>query len=536
MAATEMPVALPGAASERDPEPVSPGLRERRGWATAIVTLTVLGAVLRIIVAQQSLFGDELSTYWISATHSLGGVLSLLYSSGHIQHAEITPPLSFVASWLTTRFGSTAFLLRVPSLLAGIATIPLVYALGVRSVGRRAGFVAAAFTCLSPFMIYYSSEARAYGELMFFVTAAVLSMLLALDTGRTRYWVAYALASAAAFYTHYTCVFVLGVAFVWVLWAHPRTRRQALLANVGAALLLTPWIPGLIRDLQSPTVKILSAIAQFTPGAIRVDLEHWAIGYPYALSHTSSLTGTGLSALPGVAALCLLALAVVAAAVGLLYGWRRAHPRVSRESRPLLVAALMVATPAGEVIVSAFSNHIVGVREFAASWPFLAVFVAACISAAGRRLGLASAALAVAAFVFGAVDMLRPQFQRPDYQAAAAYVSAHAKPGDVVIDESGQKGLTPGPLTGFDSAFHGRVTIVRALSPAERTYPFLLLPPVALRPAIGQAVAAANGHPIFVVGLSRPRIAFPGGYHLTAVQRYPGLAETVVAVYDRSRP
>lgn len=532
MAATEIAVALPGAASERDPKPVVPGLRDRRGWAGAIVVLTVLGAVLRIIVAQQSLFGDELSTYWISATHSLGGVLSLLYSSGHIQHAEISPPLSFVGSWLTTRLGSTAFLLRLPSLVAGIATIPLVYALGVRSVGRRAGLVAAAFTSLSPFMIYYSTEARAYGELMFFVTAAVLSMLLALDTGRRRYWVAYALASAAAFYTHYTCVFVLGVAFVWLLWTRPQTRRQALVANVGAALLLTPWIPGLISDLQSPTVRILSGISQFTPGAIRVDLEHWAIGYPYALSHTSSLTGTGLSALPGVAAICLLGVSVVTVAVGLLYAWRRARPRVSRNSRPLLIVALMVATPAGESIVSAFGNHIVGVREFAASWPFLALFVATCISAAGRRVGVASAALAVAAFVFGAVDMLRPQFQRPDYQAAAAYVAAHAKPGDVVIDESGQKGFTPGPLTGFEAAFHGRETVLRALAPPERTYP-MIAPPVPLRSAIDQAVALAGGRRIYVVGIALPRIAFPDAYRLTTVQRYPGLAETVVAVYSR---
>src|SRR5947209_4342217 len=163
MAATEMQVAPRGA--------VSPGGSQRgtllRACASragaAVVALTVIGGTLRIIAARQSLFGYELSTYWISATHSLGGVLSLLYSHGHIKHAEITPPLSFVASWLTTRLGQTAFLLRMPSIVAGTLTIPLVYMLGVRSVGRRAALLAAALTCLSPFMIYYSSEARAYG-------------------------------------------------------------------------------------------------------------------------------------------------------------------------------------------------------------------------------------------------------------------------------------------------------------------------------------------------------------------------------------
>ena len=74
-----------------------------------------------------SVFADELSTYWISARHSLGGVLSLLYSTGRIQHAEITPPLSFLASWLTTRLGGSPELLRLPALLAGTATIPLIF-------------------------------------------------------------------------------------------------------------------------------------------------------------------------------------------------------------------------------------------------------------------------------------------------------------------------------------------------------------------------------------------------------------------------
>jgi uncharacterized membrane protein len=531
MAATEMSVAPRAAASGREDSLV--GRARVTGWTAAVAALTVLGGTLRVIAARQSLFGDELSTYWISATHSLGGVLSLLDSSGHIQHAEITPPLSFVGSWFTWRLGHSAFLLRLPSVLAGTATIPLVYTLGLRSVGRRAGLVAAAFTCLSPFMIYYSSEARAYGLLMFFVTCAVLSMLLALDTGRRRYWVCYAVASAAAFYTHYTGVFVLGVAFVWLLWTHPGARRQALAANGGAALLVVPWIPGLISDLRSPTVKILSGIAHFTPQAVRVDIEHWAIGYPYALPHTRALTATGLAALPGVAALVLLGLAGLTTVAGLLYAWRNARPRFRRDSRVLLVGALMVATPVGECVVSAFGNHILGVREFAASWPFLALFVAACIAASGRRVGMAAAVLAVAAFVLGAVDMLAPRFRRPDYAAAAHYVAAHIRPGDIVIDETGSNGLSPGPLTGFDAAFDGRETIIRANAPQERTHPFLLLPPVALRTAIDQATIQARGARIFLVGEELPGIVFPRAYRLMAVQRYPGLAETVVGVYAR---
>src|SRR5207302_10785636 len=186
-----------------------PAVRRPTAAAVTVAALTVLGAAVRVIVAHQSVFADELSTYWISATHSLGGVLSLLYSTGRIHHAEITPPLSFLASWLTTRAGSSPDLLRLSALLAGTATIPLVYLLGLRTVGRRAALLATAITALSPFMIYYSTEARAYGLLMLLTLASTLAMLLALDTRRARWWVLYAVAAVSALWTHYTCAFVL---------------------------------------------------------------------------------------------------------------------------------------------------------------------------------------------------------------------------------------------------------------------------------------------------------------------------------------
>ncbi len=507
----------------------------------AVVAVTAVGAVLRVIVAHQSVFADELSTYWISVTHSLSGVLSLLYSTGRIQHAEITPPLSFLASWLSTRPGSTVELLRAPALLAGTATIPLVYLLGRRSVGRRAGLLAATLTALSPFMIYYSAEARAYGPMMFLLTAAVLSMLLAIDTRRGRYWALYAAFSAAAFYTHYTCAFVLAVALVWVLWSEPAVRRQALLANAGAALLVVPWIPGLIADLNSPTVKILSALSPFTVNAVRLDIQHWALGFPYTVAG-------GLRDLPGVPALLLLTAAAVLSAVGLgarARGVGRVHPR-SLNRRIVLMVALMLATPLGEVVGSLSGNHIIGVRDLAASWPFLALCVAALVTAAGSRLGIVAAALTVAAFALGAAKLFEPRFARPDYQAAADYVARQARSEDVVLDMT----PTPGPLTGLDVTLHRHLAVFRALQPAETDHPFGFSDPIVpLRTGVMQAVAAADSARVFVVTAARPGPAFraqldpisqdfPARYRLVTVRVWIGLEPTLVAVYarDRARP
>ena len=531
MAATEG-LALPGAT----PAPRARLRQRAEAIATpsviAVAVLTVAGAVLRVLVARQSVFADELSTYWISARHSLGGVLSLLYSSGRIQHAEITPPLSFLASWLTTRPGDSTELLRLPALLAGTATIPLVYVLGLRTIGRRAALVAAALTTFAPFMIYYSAEARAYGLLMLFVCGAVLAMLLGLETNRRRHWVLYAVCSAAAFYTHYTSLFVLAVALVWLLLTQPQVRRAAMLANAGAFLLVVPWIPGLIADMRSPTVKILSALSPFTADAVRIDIEHWSVGYPYSV--------IGLRELPGTAALILLGVAAVLAAVGL--AWRARGGYRPRPSRLIwLVFALMLATPVGEALASASGNHIIGVRDLAASWPFLALFSSALAVAAGRRVGVSAGLLAVLAFLVGAVRMLEPRFQRPDYQGSASFVAAHARPGDVVIDMTGS--LSPGPLTGFGIVFHRDLPVIRARSPAESDHPFTVFDPIVPIPsAAREAARVARGHRIWVVYptlASTERInpvptGLPASYRLDGLHRFPGIEPTLVAVYAGS--
>ena len=539
MAATGPLVAPPGGSLAESQHRSASGSLTRAldPYGVAVIGLTVLGVVLRVIVAHQSVFADELSTYWISATHGLGGVLSLLYSTGRIHFAEITPPLSFVASWLSTRLGHSPELLRLPALIAGTATIPLVYAVGARALGRAAGLLAATFTTLSPFMIYYSAEARAYGLMMCFVVSAILSLLVALDTGRTRYWVLYAVFSAAAFWTHYTSLFVLGAALLWVLWVHPRARRAALLATGGAALLVVPWIPGLIQDLRSPTVKILSALAQFNVHAVRIDVEHWALGYPYAQSGAPYLVDTGLRHLPGTPALALLAVATALTIGGLIFRWVESRRRLRPSSRMVLMLLLALAALVGECAVSAVGNHIIGVRDLAASWPFLALLCAGGIAAAGPWVSRAAAILAVAAFAIAASKMLEPSFQRPDYGADAAYVAAYAKAGDVVIDATGGARLTPGPLTGFDVASHPRIQTVRALAPAEHDHPFNIFDPVVpMSSAVDQAVSRAAGRRVFLVGLSLPQVRFPAGYRLTAVRHFDGFIRTLVGVYDRPSP
>jgi mannosyltransferase len=514
-------------------------------WAlpTLIVAcLTAVGIAVRVVMVQDSLFADELSTYWIVSTNGLGGVISTVHTD-----AEITPPLYFVLAWLSTRLDLTAELLRAPSFLAGAAAIPLTYRLGLRTVGRPAALVATAITALSPFMIFYSTEARGYELMVVLVMLSTLAMLSAVEDGRARWWIAYAACSSAAVYTHYTAVFALGAQLLWVLWAHPNARRAALLANVGAAVAFLPWLGGLIADLNSPTTKLLGELEPFNLNTIRASLEHWSIGYPFAFQNTA------LRELPGVVALGLLALGVGAALLGagtrLTRGrWRPSQGRANRGV--VLIIALALAAPVGEAVVSAFGNDVFGTRSLAVSWPAFAILLATLLVAARGPLRIVCVALVLAGFGIAAAKMTQARFQRPDYHAVAEFIDQHASRGDVVIDVAV---LSPGPLTGLDAVLDQPPRIFRVGVPQERDHPFTVFDPVESAAKVtSRAAAAAHGRHIFVVTQRIPAgipgrptyqeqaravtAALPRAYRQVRERSYTGILTLTVDAFARKHP
>ncbi|MEZ5167496.1 MAG: glycosyltransferase family 39 protein [Acidimicrobiales bacterium] len=354
----------------------APRPSDERFIGATLVGLTVVGVVIRVFVAGQDLFADELATYWIATTHGLRGVVETVSTT-----AEISPPLSFALSWLFTRPGYSSELLRAPALLAGTATIPLVYLVGARTVGRAAALTAAALTAFSPFMIYYSAEARGYGLLMALVLGSTYALLRAVDEGG-RWWAVHGLAVCLAAYTHYTAVFDLGVQFLWMFGRHRPIRRSLFVATAAAAVAYAPWLPSLKGDIDSPTTKILNSISPFDWASVKQSLTHWTVAYPFALPWTRPAD------LPGTPALVLLAAGGALGVVGLVTRRARLGGLVgSRDRGFVLVVLLALATPVGAALQSAAGNNVFNTRSLAASLPYLALAVGAFVTHGRARCG-----------------------------------------------------------------------------------------------------------------------------------------------------
>jgi len=213
--------------------------RDVRG-AVAVAGITVVALAVRPAHFGESLFADDLYTFKASTGPTLCSVLRDVNSD-----LEITPPLFFVVAWLSQKAGDPFVWLRIPSLVAGVATVPLVYLLGLRTVGRRAALLGAAFFALGPFATFYATEARAYALMTLLVLLSTLALLCAIEKNTWPWWAAYALTMAAAMYTHYTSIFVPAAQAGWAIVAHRERIRPLLVAALSAGVLYLPWLPGL---------------------------------------------------------------------------------------------------------------------------------------------------------------------------------------------------------------------------------------------------------------------------------------------------
>ena len=128
-----------------------------------VVALTVLGATVRFATLDaQSFWLDELATASL-LDRGFGQMLD------GIRETEATPYLYYVLAWPWARvFGLGEVGLRSLSAVFGTLAVPVSYAAGAALCSRRVGVVAAALVAVSPFLVWYSQEARSYSLLVRF--------------------------------------------------------------------------------------------------------------------------------------------------------------------------------------------------------------------------------------------------------------------------------------------------------------------------------------------------------------------------------
>lgn len=237
---------------------------ERRTGAPVPLILVAALAARLPGLGTRPLWYDEAFAVLFSAQ----GPAKMLYGTLNVEGgvaADVHPILYYTLLWLWGEiFGRDPWIVRILSVILGVAVVGVGYLLARRLFGRRVGFAAGLILALSPFQLHYAQEVRMYALLALVLTLATLVHWRAMREGGRWRWVLFAVLAAIGMYTHVLAsTYLLALALIPILRRDWRSAIWTGLSGLSALLLFLPWL------LRIPAQ--LARVDQFywveTPGA-----------------------------------------------------------------------------------------------------------------------------------------------------------------------------------------------------------------------------------------------------------------------------
>jgi 4-amino-4-deoxy-L-arabinose transferase-like glycosyltransferase len=223
------PVDVSSPATRPAPEPAA---------ATGRTRLTVAGlALLAVLVALGGAIDwhptlDEAYVYGLSQ-HGFGAMLAFWAEDPQsLVHYVIAYPFAAVADPI--------WWLRIPSLVAFALAVVALWWTARQRYGSRVALGAAALLAISPLGASFGADARWPMLAMLLAILSWGTLLRGIDTGRRRWWVAYAVVVVLGMYTNVLIAFVVLAQALPVWWERRRALRPWLVSLGAAAVATAP--------------------------------------------------------------------------------------------------------------------------------------------------------------------------------------------------------------------------------------------------------------------------------------------------------
>ncbi len=390
---------------------------EQRTWLV-VLGLLGIGVLFRTVSLDNGLWHDEIATLVSYVRRPVTEIISIYNSQN--QH----PLYSLVARASVSLFGDSAWSLRLPAAVFGVASLAATFWFAALISSRTEALLAVALLTTSYHHIWFSQNARGY-TLLLCLTLVGTGIFLRLIRSPGRGWgavVAYATVMALAVYTHLSAaIIVLSHAAVWAATAL-RARQSS----------------GRVLDLRPAGAVILAAT---------LSLQLYAIVMPQLLE-------TLLGARPVQAAvitvwrspLWLVGETIRGLSRGLPGGWLAlvggmlivGAGAASYLKRDHVALALMTVPPLAVAAIMILLEHNLWPRLFFFAAAFAVLIVVRGVHVVAEalvpRLGpaLATATLLVA-IAGNALTAPRAWGPKQDFRGALAWVERERSPQDAVV-------------------------------------------------------------------------------------------------------
>ncbi|MEO7964783.1 MAG: glycosyltransferase family 39 protein [Gemmatimonadaceae bacterium] len=389
-----------------------------------VLALVAVAIVARVIGLNDGLWVDEVYSLVRSFREPVGKILTEYWGDNH------HPLYALLAHASRAAFGEAPWTIRLPAMMFGVASVPLLLLLGERVMPRREAILAALLLAVSYYHVWFSQNARGYSAIAFFTLATLWALLRGVEGGRSSSFIAYGVLAGLGAYTHLTMIFVVvGHAVAMAIWllttASPahlgRLVRQSVLAfGLGAlstVVLYAPMLKGVI-DFFLHRPSQLKGVS--TPA--------------WALLETIRVLLIGIGAGGVVIATIVLAVGAAVAISGFVSLWRSHRLFALAFVLPIVVTLVGAGGTRGTLYPRFF---------FFAIGPAILILVRGAFVACGwfgRRLhratlgpqlavGGMSMAIALSALSLGA----NYRYPKQDFKGAMQYVLSERRTGDQVV-------------------------------------------------------------------------------------------------------
>ncbi len=169
----------------------------------------------------------------------------------------------FMHYWLRL-FGTSEWVLRLPSVVFGALAVILIFFLGSELFNPLVGFVSSLLIAFMPEQIHYSQQARMYPLLALLAIASTYAITLTRKYSSSRLpYILFAVLSVAGLYTHYEYVFFLAAQSIYIWVASPLGRQKKVFWLVTEGAIVAAFAPWLVIGLaQSRTSQEIIAWAR----------------------------------------------------------------------------------------------------------------------------------------------------------------------------------------------------------------------------------------------------------------------------------
>jgi mannosyltransferase len=391
------------------------------GWLLAGVTLFAL--ILRVLSLDSELWLDEITPLLDYGRASAWQVvISYISSNNHLLH-------TLAMKTAISVFGEREWVIRLPQMLAGTATIPVMYWTARQASSRRASLAAALLLAVSYHHIFFSQNARAYAMYLLFSLAASVLLVKGLREDRKRVWLLYVTAMVLDFASILISGFVFAahvvVGALAVMMIARRGRSPApLIRRLIAVFTITGFLGFQLYAAVLPQIYVYIQRTYADPAA----------GFsPFSMELVGELA-RGLSAGFGAGLLF--------AAVPLLLIGTAGYVRLFRRNWPLTVA--LTAPAVLQAVLLAARQLALSPRFFILALPLAILvvvqgieIVAAYVAGLLKRPRIAAQLTAALVMLLSIMSLSSlPRYYtvpKQAYRSSLAYIEATRRASDMVI-------------------------------------------------------------------------------------------------------